>query len=93
MKKSEKEKMVPIWLKTCLTLEEASACTGIGVGRLKMLSQADDGKITIWIGNRRMFKRKNSKNYWNSQLLFSRQVFQIRTLDTLLVVRYHITNE
>lgn len=58
MKKSEKEKMVPIWLKTCLTLEEASAYSGIGVGRLKMLSQADDGKITIWIGNRRMFKRK-----------------------------------
>lgn len=49
MNKSEKEKMVPVWLKTCLTLEEASACTGIGVGRLKMLSQADDGKITIWI--------------------------------------------
>ena len=26
--------------------------------QIEMLSQADDGKITIWIGNRRMFKRK-----------------------------------
>lgn len=72
MKKSEKEKMVPIWLKTCLTLEEASACTGIGVGRLKMLSQADDGKITIWIVIEECLREKSLKNYWNSQLLFSR---------------------
>ena len=38
-------------------------------------------------------RERSLKNYWNSRLPYSRCDFQIRTLDALLVIRYHITNE
>ena len=54
----EKKVDVPVWKKTNLTLEEAAAYTGIGVNKLRELSNGEDCKFVLWIGNKRLLKRK-----------------------------------
>ena len=57
MRKSEKKKLIPLWERALLTLDEASAYTGIGIHNLKKLAREEEGLI-IWVGNKRLFKRK-----------------------------------
>ena len=57
MTKEDKTAIVPVWEKTLLTVEEASAYTGVGTTKLRRLSDYDDCKFVLWIGNKRMFKR------------------------------------
>lgn len=54
---------VPIYEKANLTLEEASAYFNIGVNKLREIS--DDGKCSfvLWIGNKRLIKRKSLEEY------------------------------
>ena len=54
-------KDVPIYQKLCLTLKEASALTGIGINKLRILSE--ENNFTFWIGTKRMFKRKQLEQY------------------------------
>lgn len=63
MTREEKEKLVPIWKKTLLTLEEAGAYTGIGQGKLREMTNAADCDFVVWIGSRRMLKRKQLEAY------------------------------
>ena len=58
MTKEEKNKIVPVWEKALLTVEEASAYTGIGKSSLRKFSEDCDCRFVIWIGNKRMFKRE-----------------------------------
>ena len=39
MTKEEKQALVPIWEKTLLTIDEASAYTGIGIQSLRRISE------------------------------------------------------
>ncbi len=55
-------KEVPIYQKLCLTLEEASALTGIGINKLRTLSD-EENNFVFWIGTKRMFKRKQLEQY------------------------------
>lgn len=59
----KKENIVPIWEKTTLTLNEAAAYTGIGINKLRTMSDDPSCKYVIWVGNRRMFKRKKLEEY------------------------------
>lgn len=54
---------VPIWHKSNLTVEEAVAYTGIGRGKLKEMSNGEDCPFVLWIGSKRMFKRKQLDEY------------------------------
>lgn len=63
MTKEQKNKAVPIWEKSMLTVEEAAAYTGIGMCKLRELSDEYDCKFVLWVGNRRMFKRKLLDEY------------------------------
>ena len=63
MKKEEKREMVPVWEKVVLDLEEASAYTGIGVNKLREISDKEDCDYVLWVGNRRMFKREKLDKY------------------------------
>ena len=58
MKKVEKDHVVPIWEKTNLSLEEAAAYTGIGICKLRELSNNEFCDYVLWIGNKRLLKRK-----------------------------------
>ena len=51
-------KEVPIWEKTNLTLEEAAAYSGIGVNKLRNLSNDEQCKFDLWIGSKRLIKRR-----------------------------------
>ena len=62
--KSEASKYeVPIWEKANLTLEEAAAYFGVGINKLRDLTNQDDSKCVLWIGSKRLIKRKNMEDY------------------------------
>ena len=51
-------KEVSIWEKTNLTLEEAAAYSGIGVGKLRELTNEKDCNFVLWVGNKRLIKKR-----------------------------------
>jgi excisionase family DNA binding protein len=63
MNKEDKFKLVPVWEKATLTLEEAIAYSGIGRDKLCKLANRDDCDFILWIGQKRLFKRKKLDEY------------------------------
>lgn len=57
------KKQVPIWEKTNLTLEEAAAYTGIGINKLRQLTDDEKCPFVLWNGTRRLIKRKQFDEY------------------------------
>ena len=57
------KKEVPIWEKALLTLNEASAYTGIGINRLRIIASHPHNNLVIWVGSKRMFKRRKLDEY------------------------------
>lgn len=57
------KKEVPIWEKSNLTLEEASAYFGIGINKLRDMTNDRNCKYVIWSGNKRLIKRKLFDEY------------------------------
>ena len=51
-------KMIPIWEKSNLTLEEAAAYSGIGINKLRELTNDEKCKFVLWVGNKRLIKRR-----------------------------------
>ena len=51
-------KEVPIWEKSNLTLEEAAAYSGIGINKLREITNEDKCKFVLWVGNKRLIKRR-----------------------------------
>lgn len=49
---------IPLWEKSNLTLEEAAAYSGIGINKLRNISDKDDCPFVLWIGTKRLLKRK-----------------------------------
>lgn len=54
---------VPIWKKPNLTLDEAAAYFGIGVNKIREISNAPDCPFVLWVGNKRLIKRKQFNAY------------------------------
>ena len=59
-------KEVPIWEKSNLTLQEAAAYSGIGVNKLRELSDEKGCKFVLWNGNKRLIKRKELDKFTES---------------------------
>ena len=59
-------KEVPIWEKSNLTLEEAAAYSGIGMGKIRELSNDEKCKFVLWVGNKRLIKRRLFDQYIES---------------------------
>ena len=57
------KKEVPVWEKSNLTLEEATAYSGIGIHKLRELSDKEDCEFVLWIGTKRLLKRKKLDEY------------------------------
>ena len=65
MTREERKKamVVPIWEKSFLSLEEAAAYTGIGMGKLRELSNQDNCKFVLWVGTKRLLNREKLDDY------------------------------
>ena len=49
---------VPIWEKANLTLDEAAAYSNIGVNKLREISNDDNCTFVLWVGSKRLIKRR-----------------------------------
>ena len=56
-------KEVPIWEKSNLTLEKASKYFGIGINKLRDLTNDEKCDFVLWCGNKRLIKRKKLEDY------------------------------
>ncbi len=57
---------VKISEKPTLSVYEAAAYTGIGIQKLVCMSEEPECDLVIFIGNKRMFKRKKLEEYLES---------------------------
>ena len=51
-------KKVPVWEKANLSLEEAAAYFGIGINKLRDMTNEENCPFVLWNGNKRLIKRK-----------------------------------
>ena len=61
--REEKENSIPIWEKMLLSTEEAMEYTGIGRDKLRELSESGCQDCVVWIGRKRLFKRKKLEEF------------------------------
>lgn len=54
---------VPIWEKSNLTLEEASAYSNIGINKIRSLTEERNCDFVLYVGNKRLIKRRLFDNY------------------------------
>ena len=58
-------KEIPIWEKSNLTLEEAAAYSGIGINKIREISNAKDCDFVLWVGNKRLIRRQRFDQFIN----------------------------
>ena len=51
-------KQILIWEKSNLTLEEAAAYSGIGINKLRQLTDDDNCEFVLWIGTKRLINKR-----------------------------------
>ena len=51
-------KEVPIWEKSNLTLEEAAAYSGIGINKIRELTNQQNCNFVLFVGCKRLIKRR-----------------------------------
>ena len=49
--------------KSNLTLEEAAAYSGIGINKLRSLSDKEHCQFVLWVGSKRLIKRRKLDEY------------------------------
>jgi len=54
---------VPVWEKANLSLEEAAAYFGIGVNKLRDMTNDENCPFVLWNGSKRLIKRKAFECY------------------------------
>ena len=63
-----KDIIVPIWEKSHLTIDEASAYSGIGKNTMRNLCNAEDCDFVLWIGAKRLIKRQKLDEYLTQRI-------------------------
>mgnify|MGYP001187658359 CR=1 FL=1 len=56
---------IPVWEKSNLTLEEAAAYTGIGINKLREISNDENCDFVLWNGTKRLIKRRKLDEYFD----------------------------
>lgn len=51
MTRTEKENLVPVWERIAISLEETAAYSGIGVRKLRDMTDKPECNYVIWVGN------------------------------------------
>ena len=54
---------VPVWEKANLSLEEAAAKFGIGINKLRDMTNDENCPFVLWNGNKRLIKRKQLERF------------------------------
>lgn len=54
---------IPVWEKSNLTLAEASAYSGIGINKLRKMSDSESCPFVLWVGSKRLIKRRKLDEY------------------------------
>lgn len=54
---------IPIWEKSNLTLEEAAAYSGIGINKLRSLTESEQCSFVLWNGTKRLIKCRKLDEY------------------------------
>lgn len=54
---------VPIWEKSNLTLQEAAEYSGIGINKLRSMTNDRHCDFVLWVGSKRLIKRKLLDRY------------------------------
>lgn len=54
---------IPIWQKSNLTLEEAAAYSGIGINKLREITDLEQCSFVLWNGSKRLIKRRKLDEY------------------------------
>ena len=54
---------VPVWEKANLSLEEAAAYFGIGVNKLRDMTNDENCPYVLWNGSKRLIKRKTFEQH------------------------------
>lgn len=60
-------KEIPIWEKSNLTVEEASAYSGIGISKIRQLTESEDCPFVLWNGKKRLIKRRRFDEYLSKE--------------------------
>ena len=63
---STTDKTVPISEKEMLTLTEAAALFGIGINRIREMSEANNCPYVLFVGGKRLIKRRRFLAYLES---------------------------
>lgn len=66
IKVRQKKREVPIWERTLLTISEASDYSGVGINTLRRLLDKPNSNLILWVGSRKMVKRKKLDEYLNN---------------------------
>lgn len=54
---------IPIWEKSNLTLEEVAVYSGIGINKLRSLTESEQCSFVLWNGTKRLIKRRKLDEY------------------------------
>ena len=54
---------VPIWQKANLSMEEAASYFGIGINKLREMTNDENCPFVLWNGSKRMIKRRALEQY------------------------------
>ena len=54
---------IPIWEKANLTIEEAAAYFGIGMNKLRAMTEDENCKFVLYVGTKRLIKRRMFEQY------------------------------
>lgn len=68
MDENMKGRKVPIWEKLNLTIEEAAEYSNIGINRIREISNAPNCPFVIYVGRKRLIRRKEFEKYIGSQI-------------------------
>lgn len=60
---TKKREAIPLNQKVLLTLEEAAQYTGLGVNKLRDISNDEHCTFVLWNGSKRMLKRTKLEDY------------------------------
>ena len=66
----------PLWQKTMLTLEEAASLTGIGINKLRDMSNEENCNFVLWNGSKRLLKRVKLEAYLESSYSIQYSIFK-----------------
>ena len=58
---------IPVWEKKNLTLKEAACLYGIGINKLRNMTQGKYCKFVLFVGNKRLIKRVQFEEFLSAQ--------------------------